>query len=68
MKYTDIAFYNFLCEKALNSEWSSQTQGIVLQGDVGSGKTAVIEQLLEYSCFGNKTQGPTLINGGQWSS
>ncbi|XP_052822190.1 protein TANC2 isoform X6 [Octopus bimaculoides] len=50
-------------EMALNSEWSSQTQGVVLQGDVGSGKTAVIEQLLEYSCFGNKTQGPTLING-----
>lgn len=50
-------------EMALNCEWSSQTRGVVLQGEVGSGKTAVIEQLIDYSCFGTKTYGSTLPNG-----
>lgn len=50
--------------QALNCEWSSQTRGVVLQGEVGSGKTAVIEQLIDYSCFGTKTYGSTLPNGG----
>ncbi|KAJ8307276.1 hypothetical protein KUTeg_015360 [Tegillarca granosa] len=49
-------------EMALNSEpTSDQPRGVVITGGIGSGKTAVIEQLVDCSCFGNGRTG--LVEG-----
>lgn len=49
-------------KQALNSEpTSDQPRGMVVSGGLGAGKTAVIEQLVLFSCFGDGKGG--LIEG-----
>ena len=48
--------------QALNSEpTSDQPRGVVISGGIGAGKTAVMEQLIDCSCFGDGKSG--LIEG-----
>ncbi|ELU09083.1 hypothetical protein CAPTEDRAFT_174663, partial [Capitella teleta] len=47
-------------EQELYRETSPKNKGVVLVGGVGSGKTAVIQQLMEHSCFGQHRN--TIIN------
>ena len=45
-------------EMALNSEpTSDQPRGVVISGGIGAGKTAVMEQLIDCSCFGDGKSG-----------
>ena len=38
--------------QALYQDNISKNRGVVLLGSIGYGKTAVLEQMLEFSCFG----------------
>ncbi|XP_041372290.1 protein TANC1-like isoform X2 [Gigantopelta aegis] len=49
-------------EMVLNGESKSRSPGVVLQGHIGSGKTAIVEQLVDYSCFGDG-KGGIVCNG-----
>lgn len=42
-------------ESTLASE-SPTNRGIVLSGNIGSGKTAAVLQMVDYSCFGRKRE------------
>ncbi|XP_052091022.1 protein TANC2-like [Mytilus californianus] len=49
-------------EMALNSEpTSDQPRGVVISGGIGAGKTAIMEQLIDCSCFGDGRSG--LVEG-----
>ncbi|XP_055957363.1 protein TANC1 isoform X2 [Patella vulgata] len=40
-------------EMTLNGDGPNRSQGVILLGSTGSGKSAIIEQLIDYSCFGD---------------
>ena len=42
-------------EAQLTSE-NSSSPGVVISGEVGAGKTALVLQMVEYSCFGRKRE------------
>ncbi|XP_064644495.1 protein TANC2-like isoform X5 [Lineus longissimus] len=44
-------------DKILNQEDSSNSQGVIIMGGVGFGKSAIVEQLVAYSCFGDGNTG-----------
>ena len=44
---------------------SPKNKGVVISGAIGYGKTAVIEQLIEYSCFGEGVGG-LVQTPGRW--
>lgn len=52
--------------QSLNGEPSSSDQpsGVIIAGGIGSGKTAIIEQLVAHSCFSNGKIG--LVQGKQY--
>lgn len=46
----------------MNSEpTSDQPRGVVISGGIGAGKTAILEQLIDCSCFGDGRSG--LVEG-----
>ena len=49
--------------QSLNGEHTSSDQpsGVIIAGGIGSGKTAIIEQLVAHSCFGDGKTG--LVQG-----
>ncbi|XP_071101400.1 protein TANC1-like isoform X2 [Haliotis cracherodii] len=49
-------------EMVLNGEGPTRSQGVTLTGHIGSGKTAILEQLVNYSCFGDG-KGGIISNG-----
>lgn len=47
-----------------NTLSTTESPGILLHGNTGTGKTALLLQLVEYSCFGRKKGIPTLDTDG----
>lgn len=47
---------NWLLREVSNAFTSTETRGILINGQPGTGKTALILQLVEYSCFGRRQQ------------
>lgn len=43
---------------------TTETRGVLINGNMGTGKTALILQLVEYSCFGRRREDPALENDG----
>lgn len=39
----------------LNGDGASRVPGVAVMGGIGSGKTAIVEQLVAYSCFSNSS-------------
>ena len=44
---------------------TENSRGVVVTGGVGCGKTAIVEQLMEYSCFGEGRGGLITHDGEQ---
>lgn len=55
---------NWMLREMSNIFSNTETRGIILSGHPGTGKTAIILQLVEYSCFGRRHQGATQENDG----
>ena len=51
----------------LMQDASPKNKGVVISGAIGYGKTAVIEQLIEYSCFGEGVGG-LVQTPGRWQA
>lgn len=57
------SYSTLMCLQVLNGEGPTRSQGVTLTGHIGSGKTAILEQLVNYSCFGDG-KGGIISNGG----
>nr|XP_029718771.1 protein TANC2-like isoform X1 [Aedes albopictus] len=55
---------HWLVRELANAVQSTDSPGILLNGNLGTGKTALLLQLVEYSCFGRRKEMPIQENDG----
>ncbi|XP_058821683.1 protein TANC2 isoform X2 [Topomyia yanbarensis] len=55
---------HWLVRELANAVQSTDSPGILLSGNLGTGKTALLLQLVEYSCFGRRKEMPIQENDG----
>ncbi|XP_055540780.1 protein TANC2 isoform X2 [Wyeomyia smithii] len=55
---------HWLVRELANAVQSTDSPGILLSGNLGTGKTALLLQLVEYSCFGRRKEIPIQENDG----
>ncbi|XP_055610896.1 protein TANC2 isoform X2 [Uranotaenia lowii] len=55
---------HWLVRELSNAIQSTDSPGVLLSGNLGTGKTALLLQLVEYSCFGRRKEMPIQENDG----
>ncbi|XP_058455784.1 protein TANC2 isoform X2 [Malaya genurostris] len=55
---------HWLVRELANAVQATDSPGILLSGNLGTGKTALLLQLVEYSCFGRRKEMPIQENDG----
>ncbi|XP_055636122.1 protein TANC2 isoform X2 [Toxorhynchites rutilus septentrionalis] len=55
---------HWLVRELANAVQSTDSPGVLLSGNLGTGKTALLLQLVEYSCFGRRKEMPIQENDG----